>query len=378
MLLRMDTRSRKRLVVSVALLGVLALSACAGGSASKTGKEAFGSDNSAVKTVDDVYEFSDAVATIPGKRTDGPWKVEFTQYWTGLPVLQHYYDQIKEDAKQFSDITLSTSDGGNDPSKLVSNIDSAVARQVDLIIVAAGDGTVPAKAVERAVKAGIPVIAMQKRIATGDVSMTVVGDDLDQGKQQATGLVNTLKERNGGEAKGQVIIVNGPPGASLTVQQNKGFKEVISKSPDVKIVCDQNGQFKSDTAVTVTENCLQANADADAIWYLGASIGPALQTTLKRLGNSESVFLVGGGGNTETLKLMEQGGTAGSIQYDQIFCDCALPAIAAAHRILNGEDVPKEVIVKSPGVTPKSASELLSKNSGPYVTWPTLLPEPWQ
>lgn len=388
---------RNRAVRMLAALGATALlaSACAGSEADP-GESVDGSRPGTTESVDesaeqptssatpeesdpeagtdgDVYTLQGDTVSGEFASDDGDLQVHFAQYWSGLPVLASFRDELVNATKEhYPDVELSVSDGQNDPGKLVADIEDAIARGVDAIIVNAGDGQVPVPAVERAVAQGIPVVAMQKRIATDDVTATVVADDVEQGRLQGEALVDALEQRNG-SPEGKLVIVNGIAGASLTVEQNEGFREAIGAHDGIEIVCDQPGNFARDQSTTVLENCLQANPDADAVWYLGADVGPALASTLERLGKAEQVVVVGGGGNMETLAVIRDGGP---IVHDQVFPSGALPAIGATARLLEGEEVPSEIVVHSPGVTPQNVDKFYNEDQG-YVYWPTELPQEW-
>lgn len=370
-------KSRRPIRLTVVLPAIVAmlLSACGGDETGGGGGSAAQFEQQGqVQRVDDTYSFS-AEKTEAREPVEEPWDVHFAQYWTGTPVLAAFRDHLTDIVKRdYPNVKLSISDAENDPTKLVSDIETAITRQVDAIIVNAGDGTTPVPAVERAVEAGIPVIAMQKRIDSDQVSVTAVADDREQGRKQGEALVAELEERNNGEATGEVIVVNGIPAASLTVEQNRGFRGVLKEYPGVKIVCDQPGNFARAEAVKVLENCLQAHPDADAVWYIGADVGTALASVLRSSGKTKDTFIVGGGGNRETLEVL---GDGGPVAFDLVFPDCALPAIEATRRILEGQQVPGQIIVHAPGINEDNVDRFL-EGDAPYVRYPTELPEPWQ
>lgn len=322
-----------------------------------------------------LYSFAKGTAETATFKKAPPWKVHFAQYWTGIPILAQWRTIMRQVvASDYPEMQLSLSDGQNNPLKLVSDLEDAIARKVDLIIVNTGDSQIPVPVVERAVARGIPVVAMQKRINTEQVTVTVVGDDVEQGRDQGQAIIDELKRRHGGKAQGKVILVNGTPGASITIEQNQGLKGVLAQHLEVKIVCDQPGNFQREKSVGVLENCLQANPDAEAIWYLGANVGAALATAIEQAGKAGRVFIVGGGGSMEALQLIKSGRV---IVYDQIFPNAVRPALAVARRVLSGQPVPRVVIVKGSRINAANVDTYLDR-SIPHVDWPKDLPTAWQ
>ncbi len=322
-----------------------------------------------------LYTFGKGTAETAAFKKAPPWKVHFAQYWTGIPILAQWRTIMRQVVlSDYPEIQLSLSDGQNNPLKLVSDLEDAIARKVDLIIINTGDSQVPVPAVERAIARGIPVVAMQKRINTEQVTVTVVGDDVEQGRDQGEALVNELKRRHGGKAQGKVILVNGTPGASITIEQNQGLKAVLAQHPEVKVVCDQPGNFQREKSVAVLENCLQANPHAEAIWYLGANVGAALATAIEQAGKANRIFIVGGGGSMEALGLIKSGRV---IVYDQIFPNAVRPALAVARRVLSGQPVPRLVVVKGGRINAGNVDTYLDR-SIPHVDWPKDVPTAWQ
>lgn len=371
-------RSGLALLAAVFLAMAVLLTAC-GGDGGEAAEEGEYVTASLVPTdpVDDVYRFSKNETSGEPFKKDPPWNVHFAQYASDLPILAFFKQELEEYAKNYPNIKLTTSDGELDPSKFVADIQAAITRGVDAIIVEPADAQTAVPAVEQAAAAGIPVIAMQAELASTKVSSTVVASDIAAGRQQGEAMVEELKRRSDdGEAKGKLVIVNGLDGHQLTDEQNQGFKEVIGGHSGIEVVCDQYAEFQPSKAVEVLENCLQANPDADAAWYIGADVGPGLAAVAKRLNkDGENFFFVGGGSNRQTLEVMKE--EKGLIVYDYIYPGAALPTLEVVQRLLSGESVPKHVLIDSPGITPDDVDAYLAAGT-PYAGWPRVLPEPWR
>ena len=105
--------------------------------------------------------------------------------------------------------------------------------------------------------------------------LTFIGSDfVEEGHRIADWLI---KATNG---KAQIIELEGTTGASAATDRKKGFDEVISKQPGMKIVASQNGEFTRDKGRQVAETLLQAHPDVNAVYAhndemaLGETIPP--------------------------------------------------------------------------------------------------------
>jgi ribose transport system substrate-binding protein len=119
------------------------------------------------------------------------------------------------------------------------------------------DSQVPA--IEEAVKAGIPVATVDRKANTDKVLVHVGADNVEGGRAAGRYVIEKL----GG--KGNVIELEGTPGASPAIDRKKGFDEVINASA-VKILVSQAADFNRAKANSVMENLMQAYPNFDAVF----------------------------------------------------------------------------------------------------------------
>ena len=107
---------------------------------------------------------------------------------------------------------------------------------------------------------------------------------------------------------GKVGILSGSLTAPNHVARVKGFKdEMASKHPKVTIAFERPDNDNLETAVSLTENALQANPDLKGIYGANASapIGAARAIVAAKLGGK--VLVTGGGDLPETYPLITSG-----------------------------------------------------------------------
>ena len=181
-----------------------------------------------------------------------------------LPGLQFpFFVTMKKDFDQAAaklGVEVIYVDAQNDSSKQVAAVEGFVSQKVNGILISpmTTDSIVPA--IEEAVKAGIPVVTVDRKANTDKVLVHVGADNVEGGRAAARYIVKML---NG---KGNIIELEGTPGASPAIDRKKGFDEVIAQNPGMKILVSQTAQFDRAKGHDVMENLMQAYPNFDAVF----------------------------------------------------------------------------------------------------------------
>lgn len=166
-----------------------------------------------------------------------------------------------------------------DIGKQVNQIDNFIAAGVDFILLNPGDPKAITPAIKKAQAAGIPVIAFDTSAEGADAAITT--DNVMAGRVACQYIVDKL------QGKGNVIIQNGPQVSSV-IERVNGCKEALGKSPDIKILSDdQDGKGSRDGGMAVAQGYLTRFPKIDAIFTINdpQAIGTALAA--RQAGRSE-------------------------------------------------------------------------------------------
>ena len=148
-----------------------------------------------------------------------------------------------------------------DFSRQIEIVDSMINGRVDGIVLAPTEATALVNVVERAGKAGIPVVIFDSGINTEQYVSFVSTNNYEAGVLAAKKLAELL----GG--KGKIALVKMVPGSSSTMQREQGFEDTLAKEfPGIEIVAEQYCMSSRARALAVTENMLTANPDLDALF----------------------------------------------------------------------------------------------------------------
>ncbi len=164
-----------------------------------------------------------------------------------LPMFSHPFfiaqrnGLLEEAAKR--GVRIDVRDGQDDDQKQIVQVEALIGLKPDLIILCPRDENALVAAVESANRAGIPILTMNRRVNGGQVVCYVGADDEAGGHSQAEALVEAL-----GEQGGAIIYLQGLPGSSPQVSREQGFKEVITRHPEITIAAEPFADFQEDKA----------------------------------------------------------------------------------------------------------------------------------
>jgi len=168
-----------------------------------------------------------------------------------FPFFVHCVNQAKEVANKLGDIDLIISDGQVSSPKQTADIEAAITKKVDGMVVSPNDVDALVPALQEAVDAKIPVVTFDRRVNKVPGILHVGADNV-----------------KGGEAQGQLIeklfpdgatVMNlqGQSGSSPAIDRNKGLHNVLDQAKDkYKIVFEDTAAFKRDNGLSVTESAL--------------------------------------------------------------------------------------------------------------------------
>ena len=195
-----------------------------------------------------------------------PMKIGMTFQELNNPYFVSMQEALKEAAASIGAQVVVT-DAAHDVSKQISDVEDMIHQGIKILLVNPTDTDGIKNAVQEAHDAGIIVVAVDAN-AAGPVDSFVGSKNRDAGYQSCKYLAKSI----GG--KGEVAILDGIPVVPI-IERVEGCKAALAETPDVKIVTTQNGKQERDTALTVTENMIQAHPKLAGIFSVndGGAMG---------------------------------------------------------------------------------------------------------
>ncbi|MBN9216717.1 MAG: substrate-binding domain-containing protein [Mesorhizobium sp.] len=226
----------------------------------------------------------------------------------GFPFFVHMLNEIKAEA-QAQGVNLTESDGQNSATKQTADIEAALVQKVNAIVISPLDVNALAPAIEEAVKAGVPVVTIDRRVDGVEGILAHVGaDNVKGGEAEAQAVVAAFP--NGAK----LFHLQGQPGAGPAIDRNKGVHNVLDPLKDkYQIIYEQTANFARAEALTVTEAGLAANGKPDAIICANDDMAlGALEACAAR--NFTDVKIYGFDALPEALVAVRDGKLAGTVE----------------------------------------------------------------
>lgn len=170
-----------------------------------------------------------------------------------FPFFVHMMKAFKAEADK-QGLAYIESDGQVSSPKQTADIEAALAKGVKGIVLSPNEVDAMAPVLQQAVDAKVPVVTVDRRVASVPGILAHVGADNVKGGEAQGNLI--LKMFPNGAT---IINLQGQPGASPAIDRNKGLHNVLDKAGDkYKIVFEQTANFDRAKGLAVTESALAA------------------------------------------------------------------------------------------------------------------------
>jgi len=228
-----------------------------------------------------------------------------------FPFFVYMMGQIKDEANRLGDITVIESDGERSSPKQSADLEAAITKGVDGIVINPNDFDALAPALQEAVDAGVPVVTIDRRVDKVPGILAHVGADNVKGGEGQGTLVTKLFP-NGAT----VMNLQGQPGSSPAIDRNKGLHNVLDQAKDkYKFVFEDTAQFARDKGLSVTESALAGMANPpDVINAANDGMALGILEVLKERNLLGKVVLIGFDALPEALQQVRDGNMTATVE----------------------------------------------------------------
>lgn len=213
-------------------------------------------------------------------------------------------ENAQAQASQFEEVTLEVTEGTNDVNRQISQVQTLINKDVDVLVILPFDGKALTSVGREAMDAGIPVVNLDRVFTTPLAYRTWIGGD-NFGMGVSAG--NYIAERLGNKSNPVIVEVAGIDNLELTQQRSQGFKEALA-SHDLQVTARQAAEFTVESGQSVMSTLLQAEPQIDAVWNHDDDQGVGVMAAIDQAGRDE-FFMVGGAGSTRAMEQIKAGNT---------------------------------------------------------------------
>lgn len=233
-----------------------------------------------------------------------------------------------------------------DPNQQLEQVQSFIARKVDLIIITAADANGSVSSVDAAYEAGIPIITFINPTAADAEKRIFIGaSNIKCGEGIATLLADVLPQN------AKVCVMEGTPGHINGGDRVNGFNAKIAElRPDVEILASMSGYFEREKALQVTQDWIQAYPQIDAIMCANDEMGLGVVEALRAANRLDSCKVASVDGIEEALLSIKAGDMYSSMFQNYITqCDVAFGVVEDI--LVNGNLKPDDFAIEFDAVT---------------------------
>jgi ABC-type sugar transport system substrate-binding protein len=235
------------------------------------------------------------------------YTIAFSVPAMSFPFFVHMEKQVRDEAAKMGNVEIITLDGQDNTTKQVADLEGVIAQGYDGLIVSPRTNEGVAPVIQQVIDAGIPVVTIDRRADGVTGLLAHVGaDNVIGGEAQGEAILSLFPDG------AKIIELLGTPGASPAIDRSAGLHNIIDPAGNIEVVCQQTGNFNRNDGLTVTENCLTANPDVQAI--VAANDDMALGAIEAASAAGLSIPILGFDALPEAIQAVNEGTLYGSVE----------------------------------------------------------------
>lgn len=194
--------------------------------------------------------------------------------------------EIKIGQYQYKNVDVVFASADNNGQRQARQIDSLVKAKVDLLVVAPSDVKTVAPAIERAYRAGIPVILYDRMIESTHYTAYIGTDNVAIGREVADYLAHQLQGR------GTVVEITGERGSTPVADRHRGFMQGMKAFPQIQVVTLE-GDWNLAGAKKLMRQYMDAGKPVDAVFGHNDAEAWGAQQAAKEKNSEKHMLFVG-------------------------------------------------------------------------------------
>ena len=174
----------------------------------------------------------------------------------------------------------------DDTPKQIADIEWFIEQKVDVLVVSPNESEACTPVIEKAYQQGIPVILVDRKIATESYTAYVGANNYQIGKEAGLYAIGVLK------GKGNIAEVRGTKGSTSDADRHKGFVDALKNAPEVQIVAETWGNFLQADAKTQMQQIFQEHPHIDLVFAMNDPMAAGTHEAAMQF-NGKIPFIIG-------------------------------------------------------------------------------------
>jgi ribose transport system substrate-binding protein len=284
--------------------------------------------------------------------------VAFSQANNAEPYRAAQKARMQELFKGLPDVNLVVADAQQDNSKQVAQIETLIRQRPAVLIVAPNEPAALTAVMGEAVRAGIPVICLERNISQPNYTTYIRIDNRAIGRMAGQFIVDRLTQRYG-SPKGNVVILRGLLGVEAQINRDGGAREILDRYSEIHIVADPVADWIQARAKDRMTEVLRVQPRIDVVYAHNDPMAIGAYLAAKELSRDRDMMFVGVdglGGPAGGIKKVMDGVLAATFVYPLGVNE----AVDVADKLLHNPTYrpAKEITLRSTMVTSDNAASL--------------------
>ena len=244
-------------------------------------------------------------------------------------------------------------DGQNDAATQLSQVETMITNGVDAIILNPQDADACVACVDAAVAAGIPIIGVNTMVNSDQLTAYVGSEDVSAGEEIMNYMIDYM-----GTDSFNIVVLEGPMGQSAQLQRWEGINNVLADYPNIKILDYNTANWSRSEAMTLMETWITTYGDQiQAVVAENDEMALGARQAITAAGMD--IPCIGIDGITDAVTAVSTG--------DMIASDFQnaegqiTGALEAAVKVINGEEVEKEIWIPFEMITPDNYEDYVGR-----------------
>tara|TARA_R110000751_G_scaffold79864_1_gene161016 strand:+ start:280 stop:2913 length:2634 start_codon:yes stop_codon:yes gene_type:complete len=243
-------------------------------------------------------------------------------------------------ASLYPNVTLSISNANYNVENQINQLKEFIAADVDIIIVSPIQSKPITPIVEEAMKAGIPVLVVDRKTDNQKYTAYVGADNIEVGRNAAKIIVSNLPDSL------KVVEIRGLAGSSPAEERSLGFHQILDKFPSIEFMGTIQGDWEKESITGGFKELLQEIGPVDYVFVHNDRMAFGAWEVARNLGIEDQIKIIGVdglNGPNGGIQLVKEGVLNATILYPTGGDE----AIKTALKILNDEIVPVNNILST-------------------------------
>jgi len=258
--------------------------------------------------------------------------------------------EIAQQPDNFEFVVINAIDDGDQLNQLEVFLND----DFDAIIILPNNGTLMTPISEQIYNSGIPTIILDRAIDSDNFTSFISGDNVGGGANAAKFIGEFL------DGEGDIVVLRSFAGTPIDMDRNSSFMEGIAEFPGINILVEGDGQFNRQAGFQAMQNMLQAHAHIDGVFAQDDEAALGALSAIEQAGRTDIQIITGFGGARAVFERYAANDPDDILRATMTyFPTMGLEGIRYAVALLQGESIPRYIIIDSVVVTSENVHEFM-------------------